>query len=185
MFLDVDSKLVECKQCLARRLRYSGGTSKTRGRRLESGPSNSGIVDVLGRMLAHRKEYPPEKVRLSFLLEILLALSNERSSSSSKKPRIPSPYIEYRSLSSLLEDFRIRLGGFLQAQSYHFMCNNTSKNGVDDRLPVPPRAAIFEFDGEFSVVALDLDVPGRKADVEGEVLRLKGEVERLGRIQFR
>ena len=69
------------------------------------------------------------------------------------------------------------------------MCNNTSKNGVDNRLPAPPpaapRAAIFEFDGEFSVVALDLDVPGRKAEVEGEVLRLKGEVERLGRIQFR
>ena len=70
------------------------------------------------------------------------------------------------------------------------MCNNNSKNGVDDRPqapapPAPPRAALFEFDGEFSVVALDLDVPGRKADVEGEVLRLKGEVERLGRIQFR
>ena len=62
------------------------------------------------------------------------------------------------------------------------MCNNTSKNGVE---PPLPRAALFEFDGEFSVVALDLDVPGRKADVEGEVLRLKGEVERLGRIQFR
>ena len=112
-------------------------------------------------------------------------LASAKHSSLSKKPRIPSPYIEYRSLSSLLEDFRTRLGGFLQAHSYHFMCNNTSKNGVDGRLPVPPRAAIFEFDGEFSVVALDLDVPGRKADVEGEVLRLKGEVERLGRIQFR
>ena len=35
------------------------------------------------------------------------------------------------------------------------------------------------------MVALDLDVPGRKAVVEGEVLRLKSEVERLGRIQFR
>ena len=62
------------------------------------------------------------------------------------------------------------------------MCNNASKNGVEPQLP---QAALFEFDGEFSVVALDLDVPGRKAEVEGEVLRLKGEVERLGRIQFR
>ena len=67
MFLDVDAKSVECKQCLARRLRYSGGTSTKRGRRLESGPSNSEIVDVLGRMLARRKEYPPEKVSLSFM----------------------------------------------------------------------------------------------------------------------
>ena len=62
MFLDVKSKSVECKQCLARRLRYSGGTSTKRGRPPKSGPSNSGIVDVLGRMLARRKEYPPEKV---------------------------------------------------------------------------------------------------------------------------
>ncbi|KIJ93256.1 hypothetical protein K443DRAFT_407394 [Laccaria amethystina LaAM-08-1] len=110
-------------------------------------------MDVLGRIaISLREEYSPDK------------------------PRIPSPYIEYRSLPSLLEDFRLRLAGFLQAQSYHFMC---SSNGVDG----PPRA-LFGFDGEFSVVALDLDVPGRKADVEGEVLRLKGEVERLGRMQF-
>ena len=65
MFLEVNSKSVECKQCLARRLRYSGGTSAKRGGRLKSGPSNSGIVDVLGRMLARRKEYPPDKVSFS------------------------------------------------------------------------------------------------------------------------
>ena len=75
MFLDVTSKSVECKQCLARRLRYSGGTSTKRGGRLESGPSNSGIVDVLGRMLARRKEYPPDKVSFSSFLEISLLLN--------------------------------------------------------------------------------------------------------------
>lgn len=146
MLRAVNSTSVECKQCL------TGARYSKKRARPKSSPSSSGMMDVLGRIVARRKEYTPEK------------------------PRIPSSYIEYKSLSSLLEDFRIRLGGFLQAQSYHFMhmCNNNST----------PRAAIFGFDGEFSVVALDLDVPSRKAEVEGEVLRLKGEVERIGRVRF-
>jgi hypothetical protein len=44
---------------------------------------------------------------------------------------------------------------------------------------------MFSFDGEYSIVAFDFDIVGRKEDVDDNVLKLKGEIERMGRLRFR
>lgn len=74
----------------------------------------------------------------------------------------------------MLLDFKSRLSGFLQVQSVFFLFNQ-------------PRSAnaLFAFDGEFSVVALDFDIMKRKEEMDANALKLKREIEYVGRIKFR
>jgi len=44
--------------------------------------------------------------------------------------------------------------------------------------------ATFEFDGEFSVVVPDFNVVDRKEEVNTSALKLKQEIEHVGRIKF-
>lgn len=50
--------------------------------------------------------------------------------------------------------------------------------------PRNPEMSVFGFDGQFSIVTLDRDIWGRKDAIELDVLKLKGELERLGTLQF-
>jgi len=77
-----------------------------------------------------------------------------------------------------LADFKVRLNDFLEAQSVFFLHNaeDSQFNSAN---------AIFVFDAEYSIVTLDFDIIGRKKTVDGNVLKLKGEIERMGRIRFR
>jgi hypothetical protein len=77
-----------------------------------------------------------------------------------------------------LADFKSRLDEFLQAQSVFFLYN-----AANSRYDLAK--AMFIFDAEYSIVALNFDIVGRKDDVDSNVLKLKGEFERMGRIQFR
>ena len=77
-----------------------------------------------------------------------------------------------------MADFTDRFNDFLHAQSIFFLCNeaNTRFNLAK---------AIFVFDAEYSIVALDFDIVGDKNAIGANVLKLKREFERMGRIQFR
>ncbi len=45
--------------------------------------------------------------------------------------------------------------------------------------------SVFGFDGQFSVVALDSDLVGRKDAIELRVLGLKEDLERFGALHFK
>jgi hypothetical protein len=77
-----------------------------------------------------------------------------------------------------LADFKVRFNDFLHAQSIFFLYNE-----ADSRFNLAK--AVFIFDAEYSIVALDFDILGDKDAVDANVLKLKGEIERMGRIQFR
>lgn len=78
----------------------------------------------------------------------------------------------------MLADLKIRFNDFLQTQLAFFL-----HNAEDSRLN--SAKAIFVFNAEYSIVALDFDIVGRKEAVDDSVLKLKGEIERISRIQFR
>lgn len=44
---------------------------------------------------------------------------------------------------------------------------------------------MFAFDGEFSVVVPDFDIVDRKEEVDANALKLKREIEHVGKIRFR
>ncbi|PPQ77731.1 hypothetical protein CVT25_011166 [Psilocybe cyanescens] len=90
-----------------------------------------------------------------------------------ERPRGPAPYPRFKCFSAMLFEFKNRLSDFLRAHSIFFLFNQ-------------PRSAnaLFAFDGEFSVVALDFDVEKRVEEVDANVLRLKKEIEYVGRIKF-
>ena len=50
--------------------------------------------------------------------------------------------------------------------------------------PVIGTKALFSFDGEYSVVALDFDVIGRKAKMEVRALRTKKDLEGIEGLKF-
>jgi hypothetical protein len=77
-----------------------------------------------------------------------------------------------------LADFTVRLNDFLHAQSIFFLYNE-----ANTRFDLAK--AIFFFDAEYSIVALDFDIVDKKNAVDANVLKLKREIERMGRIQFR
>lgn len=93
------------------------------------------------------------------------------------KSRAPSPYPQYKAFPTLLADFTVRFNDFLRAQSVFFLYN-----AADSRFN--SAKAMFSFDGEYSIVAFDFDIVGRKEDVDDNVLKLKGEIERMGRLRF-
>ncbi|ESK94947.1 hypothetical protein Moror_13952 [Moniliophthora roreri MCA 2997] len=88
------------------------------------------------------------------------------------KLRPPTPYPEYISLSRLLTNFQHLLLQFLQAQFYYIALKG-SRN-----------PAKFGFDGEYSVVAANLDVKGREQEVVKSVTNVMQEIERVGQLRF-
>ena len=77
----------------------------------------------------------------------------------------------------LLTDFGDRLSTFLKSQTIFFLCNTQYVNSSLAK-------ALFAFDGEYSVVALDFDTLDRKITIDDNALKLKKEFERAGRIKF-
>lgn len=73
-----------------------------------------------------------------------------------------------------MSEFKERLSGFLQSQSVFFLFKKPTTG-----------KALFAFDGEYSVVALDFEVVRRKEEIDANVLQLKREIEYVSRIRFR
>jgi len=76
--------------------------------------------------------------------------------------------------SALLLQFEHNLSGFLQMQSVFPPLKQSDS-----------AKAAFKFDGEFSVVVADFNVVNRKEVVDPSVMKLKQELEHVGRIKFR
>ncbi|KAF9446422.1 hypothetical protein P691DRAFT_803958 [Macrolepiota fuliginosa MF-IS2] len=85
-----------------------------------------------------------------------------------------TPYPEYRCQHELLADFHLRISGFLEVQTIHSLY----------KLRGTPEMSVFGFDGQFSVVTSDLDLVSRRESIESGVVKLKGELERLGTLHF-
>ncbi|KAL0564564.1 hypothetical protein V5O48_017482 [Marasmius crinis-equi] len=95
------------------------------------------------------------------------------------KPRAPTAYPEYLSLSRLLLGFQELFSSFVQAQSFYVSYNHARDDPARGRTP-----ARFSFDGEYSVVAPDFNVVRREKEVAAIVSNVKQEIERLGRLKF-
>lgn len=91
---------------------------------------------------------------------------------------MPWAHSQYKCLSILLSDLTSRLASFLEAQVYYIALTSAGR-----KLPPPP--AIFQFTGEFSVVALDFDIVRRKEEVNQGTMQVKDDIERLGGLNFR
>ncbi|KAG6839723.1 hypothetical protein H0H87_012984, partial [Tephrocybe sp. NHM501043] len=89
--------------------------------------------------------------------------------------KIIPPYHEFTCWSSLLDLFHIRIASFLRAHEYYQRFKQTSQ---------PTGPAHFKFEGEYSVVALDFDVHGRKTEVHFHAMRLKDDLGRVGSLVF-
>ncbi|KAF8192630.1 hypothetical protein BJ912DRAFT_269433 [Pholiota molesta] len=90
-----------------------------------------------------------------------------------EKPRRSSPYPHFKCFSALLLEFKNRLAGFLQAQSIFCLFKQMKDAN-----------ALFAFDGEFSIVALDFDLIKRKDEVDSQAMKYRREIEHVGRIKF-
>lgn len=86
-----------------------------------------------------------------------------------------TPYPEYRCQHELLADFHLRILSFLEIQNVRSLY----------RLHRTPETSVFGFDGQFSVVALDSGLMDRQDAIGMSVVSLKGELERLGALQFK
>jgi hypothetical protein len=91
---------------------------------------------------------------------------------------VSSPYPQYQCLSALLAEFKSRFICFLEARSRYFL--SKLSQGNDHRNDV----TIFVFEGEFSVVASDFDILGKKKKIAKNARKLKEEIERLSGLQF-
>ncbi|KAF5389021.1 hypothetical protein D9757_005147 [Collybiopsis confluens] len=81
------------------------------------------------------------------------------------KPLGPTPYPEYQSLNRLVTDLQDLYVNYLQAQALYYLALYQTKPSDSKRsgsTRTPPFMSKFTFDGEFSAVALDFDIPGRK-----------------------
>ncbi|KAF7356926.1 hypothetical protein MVEN_01028500 [Mycena venus] len=94
-----------------------------------------------------------------------------------KKRKRVSPYPTYQCREILLKDFGTRFRGFIEAQSYYFLI----RGGMG---PQPPAQSMFDFSGEYSVVAVDLDVVARKSEIEQGVHNVKDAFARAGGLEF-
>ncbi|KAL1748065.1 hypothetical protein HDZ31DRAFT_30385 [Schizophyllum fasciatum] len=108
-------------------------------------------------------------------------------------PRLPTPYPEFPTFMLLLVEFYTRLRDFLETQARYFLLATTagrSRGGPSAPLldaastPAFAGASLFAFDGEYSVIAMDYDVLGRKEAVVQHARVLKDEIECAGRLKF-
>ena len=86
---------------------------------------------------------------------------------------------EYKCLSALVSDLQDRLVCFLAAQALYFRVGKPPSTA--DKLPI---MTSFTFEGEYSVVAPDLDVVKRNGEIVRNVARIKGEMARLEGMTF-
>ena len=86
----------------------------------------------------------------------------------------PKPVSEYKCLSALVSDLQDRLVHFLVAQALYFHDRKPPLDATKS-----PIMTSFTFEGEYSVVAPDLDVVKRKDEFVRNVARIKGEMARL------
>ncbi|KAK7031446.1 hypothetical protein R3P38DRAFT_3506736 [Favolaschia claudopus] len=105
------------------------------------------------------------------------AVSPEKPLQVTRKRKRTSPYPAYQCKDALLRDFGTRFHGFIEAQSYYFLM----RGGTGTQ---PPAQAMFDFSGEYSVVAADLNVVARKTEIEMESHGVKDAVARAGGIEF-
>ncbi|KAJ7113664.1 hypothetical protein C8R43DRAFT_1039635 [Mycena crocata] len=156
--MPVDPKVSasECEQCLRRNTQLQ--QRKPTGR-----PTGSRNKPKLESRKSNPKTTAPEKP-----LEV------------PRKRKRVSPYPAYQSRDALLTDFGSRFRGFIQAQEYYFLV----RGGTGATLPPGGAQAMFDFSGEYSVVALDLDVVTRKAEVEVGVHSVKDAVAQAGGLEF-
>ncbi|KAI5899842.1 uncharacterized protein SCHCODRAFT_02674508 [Schizophyllum commune H4-8] len=92
-------------------------------------------------------------------------------------PRLPTPYPEFPTFMLLLVEFYTRLRDFLETQARYLVLSNMA--GRHHESP-----SMFAFDGEYSVIAMDYDVLGRKEAVVQHARVLKDEIECAGRLKF-
>ncbi|KAJ6602283.1 hypothetical protein B0H10DRAFT_662764 [Mycena sp. CBHHK59/15] len=108
-----------------------------------------------------------------------------QSTTWAQRPEVPrkrkriSPYPPYQCYNDLLKDFGARFHNFIEAQSYYFLIRG--RQASDSQ---PPAQAMFDFSGEYSVVAPDLLVIDRKSEVEADVHRVKDALAQAGGLDF-
>ncbi|KAG6865085.1 hypothetical protein C0991_005229, partial [Blastosporella zonata] len=93
------------------------------------------------------------------------------------KKTIP-PHAKYVCWSTLLDLFHKRIAGFLEAHQFYQRFKQSSQ------ATEPIKKATFKFEGEYSVIALDFDVIGKKAEVYRQTVRLKDDIGRIGGLAF-
>ncbi|KAF5389881.1 hypothetical protein D9757_003556 [Collybiopsis confluens] len=104
------------------------------------------------------------------------------------KPLGPTPYPEYQSLNRLITDLQDLYVNYLQAQALYYLALYQTKPSDSKRsgsTRTPPFMSKFTFDGEFSAVALDFDIPGRKDEVNEYVTMVIREIERVAMVKAR
>ncbi|KAJ7746733.1 hypothetical protein DFH07DRAFT_587253 [Mycena maculata] len=117
------------------------------------------------------------KPKLSVARKPQAAPTPEKPLEVSRKRKRTSPYPAYQCGDALLADFGTRFHGFIKAQSYYYLMRGGTGHA-------PPAQAMFDFSGEYSVIAADLDVIARKAAVEVSVHAVKDAVARAGGLEF-
>ncbi|KAJ7623538.1 hypothetical protein FB45DRAFT_925943 [Roridomyces roridus] len=93
------------------------------------------------------------------------------------KRKRASPYPPYQSCDALLADFGARFQGFIQAQSYYFLVRSSRSGYLQQE-------SMFDFSGEYAVVAPDLNVVGRKSSIQKGAHAVKDAVSRAGGLEF-
>ncbi|KAJ7695026.1 hypothetical protein B0H17DRAFT_439208 [Mycena rosella] len=160
--------VVECEQCLRRKTpRRLAGPGRPPGSRNKAKALPAAAPQAAAKPVSarHPKATAPEK-----------------SVEAPRKRKRISSYPAYQCHDALLQDFGARFHNFIQAQSYYFLM----RGGATDpaAAPQPPAQAMFDFSGEYSVVARDLDIVARKAEVELDVHAVKDAVARAGGLEF-
>ncbi|KAF5333959.1 hypothetical protein D9758_017589 [Tetrapyrgos nigripes] len=115
------------------------------------------------------------KIRLTLLKSAGKGTHRPRKPLPPEKPRSQPPYPEYQCLSRLLHNFQHLLTQFFEARSAYMSTHPAA---------IGQTQAKFRFDGEYSVVALDLGVLSRKEKVAKSVSMIVREIERVGRLSF-
>ncbi|KAF7309459.1 hypothetical protein MIND_00316700 [Mycena indigotica] len=103
-----------------------------------------------------------------------IATKPDEEGRSNKKRKSFSPYPVYQSRDAVIKDFGARFQGFIRAQSFYTVMRSGG-------LTSP---TMFDFSGEYSVVAADLDVIGRRPLAEAHARNVKNDIERVCGIQF-
>ncbi|KAF8059858.1 hypothetical protein FPV67DRAFT_341045 [Lyophyllum atratum] len=104
--------------------------------------------------------------------------SDASKSETTRRPSAESPYPAYKCWSALLDEFRTRITCFFEAQSLYVRY----KQSLEEH---PRVTSTFGFEGEFSVVALDFDVVGRREVLHRQTIKLKDEMARAGGLEFK
>ncbi|KAJ7636136.1 hypothetical protein DFH06DRAFT_1220068 [Mycena polygramma] len=131
-----------------------------------------------GRPLGSRNKPKPGAVTNGHAKTQPNSTSPEKPVEAPRKRKRVSPYPAYQSRDALLKDFGDRFHNFIEAQQYYYLMRG---NGAASQ---PPAQAMFDFSGEYAIVAADFDVVARKDEVELGVHSVKDAVARVGGLEF-